>query len=264
MQWSIRRAIDDAVFAWVTLPVSILISAFLFAILSINHFSEIVSIFVPFGVMCIILTGAHALRHRSDVLVPLAKKLIRPNVLQAKRRRLSDSSPRFLKERQHFYGHRPRLKGVNISGSEGRISMALPADQQLALTVLTQATQFLFAELGRRLDFWRKKKGEQATPESVEPVSRPDRVVVKLDDLERQVDMQQLLLKKEDIETSMRVIHEKKRQVNALRVKLASALTPPIEQANIEAGVKGLEDEIAIESNKLEALLREVYGESLE
>jgi hypothetical protein len=82
MQWSIRRAIDDAVFAWITLPVSILISAFLFAILSVNHFSEIVSIFASFGVMCIILTGAHVLRHRSDVLVPLAKELIRLNVLQ--------------------------------------------------------------------------------------------------------------------------------------------------------------------------------------
>jgi hypothetical protein len=88
MQWSIRRAMDDAVFAWITLPLSILISAFLFAILSVNHFSEIVSIFVPFGVMCIILTGAHVLRHRSDGLVPLAKELIRLNVLWAKARRL--------------------------------------------------------------------------------------------------------------------------------------------------------------------------------
>jgi hypothetical protein len=149
MQWSIRRAIDDAVFAWITLPASILISALLFAILSVNHFSEIVSIFVPFGVMCIILTGAHALRHRSDVLVPLAKKkLIRPDILQAKTRK---------------------------------------------------------------------------------PV-RP---------------------KKEDIETSMRIIRDKQRTIDVLRTQLADPLTPIVQKANIEARIKELEEEA---KNEVEAL----------
>ena len=262
MQWSIRRAMDDAVFAWLTLPVSILISALLFAVLSVNHFSEIASIIVPFGVMCIILAGAHALRHRSDVLVPLAKKLIGPNVLQAKTRKLSESSPRFLKERQRFYDPRPPLKGVNISDSEERISIALPADQQLTLTVLAQATQFLFDELGRRLNFWLKKKGEQATPKSVEPVSRPDGVAMKLDDLERQIDVQRLLLKKGDIEASMGIIRTKKRTLNALCKQVADPLTPLITKANIEAVLPELEEEIEQESGRLEALLREGYGES--
>ncbi|MFB0536140.1 MAG: protein kinase [Anaerolineae bacterium] len=147
---------------------------------------------------------------------------------------------------------------------EGRAIMGLPADQQFALAVLAQATQFLFDELGRRLDFWRKKKGEQATPESVEPVSQPDGVVVKLDDLERQVDMQRLLSKKENIETSMNVIRKEKRRVNALREQLADPLTQPITRADIEAGIKELEEEIEEESGKLEALLKEVYGEGPE
>jgi hypothetical protein len=145
---------------------------------------------------------------------------------------------------------------------ERRIDMGLPADQQLALTVLAQATQFLFDELGRRLDFWRKKKGEQAIPESVEPVSRPDGAAVKLDNLERQIDVQRLLLKQEDIETSMDIIRKKKRMVNALRTKLADPLTSDIEKARIEAGIKEREEEIERESNKLEALLKEVYGEN--
>ncbi len=146
--------------------------------------------------------------------------------------------------------------------SEGRMDMGLPVDQQLALTVLIQATQFLFDELGRRLDFWRKKKGEQTTPESVEAVSRPDGVIVKLDDLERRIDMQRFLLKKEDIETSMDIIRKEKRRVNALRKQLADPLTSPIAKADIEAGIKEHEEEIEKESSKFEALLREVYGES--
>lgn len=140
--------------------------------------------------------------------------------------------------------------------------MGLPVDQQFALAVLAQATQFLFDELGRRLDFWRKKKGEQAIPESVEPVSRPDGAVVKLDDLERKVDVQQLLLKREDIETSMDIIRMKKRRFNALRRQLAGPLTSPMAKADIEAGIKELEEEIERESDELEALLKEVYGES--
>lgn len=150
MQWSIRRAMDDAVFAWITLPVSILISALLFAILSVNGFSETVSIFAPFGVMCIILTGAHVLRHRSDVLVSLAKELIRLNVLQAKTRK------------------------------------------------------------------------------PVQP-------------------------KKEDIETSMRIIQDKRRIINALREQLADPLTPLAQRANIEARIKELEEEI---KNEVKALLK--------
>jgi len=145
---------------------------------------------------------------------------------------------------------------------EGRAIMGLPVDQQFALAVLAQATQFLFDELGRRLDFWRKKKGEQAIPESVEPVSRPDGAVVKLDDLERKVDVQQLLLKREDIETSMDIIRMKKRRFNALRRQLAGPLTSPMAKADIEAGIKELEEEIERESDELEALLKEVYGES--
>jgi len=150
-----------------------------------------------------------------------------------------------------------------ISPKKGEPAMTSPIDL-LALTVLTQATQFLFDELGRRLDFWRKQKGEEAIPKSVEPVSRPDGVIVKLDDLERQVDMQRLLSKKEDIETSMHIILEKKRLVGELRKQAASALTPPAEQAKIKAGIRGIEDEITLESNKLEALLKQVYGESSE
>lgn len=141
MQWSIKRAMEDAIFAWITLPVSILISAFLFAILSVNHFPETVSISVPFGVMCVILAGAHVLRHRSDVLVPLAKELIKLNVLQAKTRKLV----------------------------------------------------------------------------------RP---------------------KKEDIETSMRIIRDKQRIINDLHSQLADPLTSPVQRANIEASIKELEEEI--------------------
>jgi IMP dehydrogenase/GMP reductase len=88
--------------------------------------------------------------------------------------------------------------------------------------------------------------------------------IVKLDDLERQIEMDRLLLKKEDIETSMDIITKKKRMVNALRTKLADPLTPDIEQAKIEAGIKEHEEEIEKESGKLEALLKEVYGESPE
>lgn len=195
---------------------------------------------------------------------PLAFAALGPDIPPDVKKVLSKATAKDVNERYQTCAELAQDLRKCLTAKERRTDMGLPADQQVALAVLAQATQFLFDELGRRLDFWRKKKGKQTTPESVEPVSRPDGVVVKLDDLERQVDMQRLLSKKEDIETSMDIIRKEKRKVNALRKQFADPLTPPITKADIEAGIKEREEEIEKESGKLEALLKEVYGESPE
>jgi len=134
--------------------------------------------------------------------------------------------------------------------------------QQLALMVLTEATKFLFDELGRRLDFWRKEKGEEATPESIEVVSQQDKAVMELDDLKCQINMQQLLLKKEHIETLMYITQQENRELNAFKRRLANTLTPDVEKARIEAALPGLEEKLDQDSNELEALLEEMCRES--
>jgi hypothetical protein len=173
MQWSIRRAMEDAVFAWITLPVSILISAFLFAILSVNHFSEIVSISVPFGVMCIILTGAHVLRGRPSVLAPLLKEfVVRFNILQAKTLKLVRpkkddfaTSMHMIQEKQSIIIalHKKLADPLTPSGQKADIETRIKELENEVEALFRQNIEILYTLDGARTEHVLKESHEKSS-----------------------------------------------------------------------------------------------------
>lgn len=136
----------------------------------------------------------------------------------------------------------------------------LPHEQQAALMVLTEATKFLFSELGKRLDFWRQKRGEE-TPQTIEPKPDPGAPTMKLDDLEQAVNTETLYRVQGSIETSLDILKRLTKELDGHRKQLLTdTLLDPKNRAWLESRISDLEKHIDEEANRLQGLLDRVYG----
>lgn len=129
-----------------------------------------------------------------------------------------------------------------------------------ALMVLTEATKFLFSQLGRGIELWREKKGEQAKPQTIESSERHGIPIVKLDEMELTVDVELLRINQRHIRASLHILESKNEQLAVYREQLASPLLTPETRAFLEINIPKLEREIDAEGKRLEDLLAKVYG----
>lgn len=135
----------------------------------------------------------------------------------------------------------------------------LPSEQQAALMVLTEATKFLFSELGKKLDFWGQKKGEKV-PQAIEPKPGPGTPAMKLDDLEQVVNTETLYQVQGSIKTSLDILRKLTRERDGHRKELLTdTLLDPKTRAWFENKVPELEKLIEEEATRLQELLDKVY-----
>jgi len=154
---------------------------------------------------------------------------------------------------------REGLKFFDIKATKEEGAM-LPHEQQAALMVLTEATKFLFSELGKRLDFWRQKRGEE-TPQTIEPKPDPGAPTMKLDDLEQAVNTETLYRVQGSIETSLDILKRLTKELDGHRKQLLTdTLLDPKNRAWLESRISDLEKHIDEEANRLQGLLDRVYG----
>jgi len=144
---------------------------------------------------------------------------------------------------------------------EGGLRM-LPPEQQAALMVLTEATKFLFSELGRQLTFWREKRKEKSTPTVVELIQSAQETRMKMGNVEQPIKLSVLQSHKEDIETSLKRLRRYKRQLNSLRVQESSSGLMPKEKEYIDSRIPELEDKVKEEGERLQQLLDLVYEQA--
>jgi CheY-like chemotaxis protein len=144
--------------------------------------------------------------------------------------------------------------------SDGRISMSTPLDQ-LQVGILIEATKFLFGELGRRLQFWREKKGEIAAPKKIEPERQTGKLVVKFDDIERLVKAEAFDDFQEDIEASIKRIRRLKSRLRTFEDEASRPLRPEDKEV-VNLNIEELSKQIEQESNRLQDRLERVYGDS--
>jgi len=148
----------------------------------------------------------------------------------------------------------------NKSAKKKGATTMLPPEQQAALAVLTEATKFLFSELGKRLDFWRKRKGEK-TPQTIEPKPGPGAPVMNLDDLEQAVNTEALYQMRGSIETSLDILRKLTKELDGHRKQLLTdTLLDPRTRTYLENRIPELGKYIDEEANRLQELLDRVYG----
>lgn len=146
-------------------------------------------------------------------------------------------------------------KATNVKGAENM----LQPEQQAALMVLTEATKFLFSELGKRLDFWKREKGEKA-PQTIKLKSDPGPPAIKLDNLEQAVNTEVLYQTRSSIETSLDILRKLTRELNSHREQLLTdTLLDPKTRAYLENRIPELEQLIDDEAKRLQGLLDKVY-----
>jgi hypothetical protein len=147
---------------------------------------------------------------------------------------------------------------IKVQETKG-ITPMLPTEQQTALLLLTEATRFLFSELGKRLDFWRQKKGEK-TPQTIEPVPNTDHPTIKFDGLEQTVNMNVLVRTQSQIETSMDILRKLTIELNGHRKqRLTDTLLTPKERAWLDNRIPELEQQINQEAERLQNYLDSIY-----
>jgi DNA-binding NarL/FixJ family response regulator len=147
-----------------------------------------------------------------------------------------------------------------VQNRKGLPSMSSP-EQQAALMVLAEATKFLFLELGKKLDFWRKKKGEQ-TPKMIEPKSGTHAPTMRLDDLEQTVNAEALYHRRASITTSLDILRRLTNELNGHRKQLLTdTLIDPKTRAWLENRIPELERLVDEEASRLQGLLGQVYSE---
>jgi CheY-like chemotaxis protein len=162
--------------------------------------------------------------------------------------------PRFPQDRES-----PQVLDVKATEDKGARNMLQP-EQQAALTLLTEATKFLFSELGKRLDFWRQKKGETA-PQTIEPEPHAGTPTMRLDDLERAVNLEALFQARDSIVTSLDTLRRLARELDGHRRQLLTdTLVDPKTRAWLENRIPEVESLIAEEGERLQGLLGRVYG----
>jgi hypothetical protein len=125
--------------------------------------------------------------------------------------------------------------------------------------VLTEATRYLFAELGRRLEFWRNKKGEIA-PKKVELKPDPVAPVIKLDDLEQFINLNSLNRLSGSIENSLDMLQKLTRTLDDYRNQLdTDTMITAKERAYLKNEIPNLKKKIEKETMLLESFLAQVY-----
>ena len=127
------------------------------------------------------------------------------------------------------------------------------------LVLLTQATAFLFSELGKQLDFWRKKKGDKA-PQTIKINQSSTVPTVQLDDIEQVVNVQVLLSTRDTINSQLNILREHIRQRNSYAEKLTDTSHHAKEQTWLEGEVSRLNKQIENESGEFQKILESVYG----
>lgn len=147
--------------------------------------------------------------------------------------------------------------------SEGTAAMTSPIEQQAALTVLTEATKFLFSEVGKGLEFWRQKKGNTLSPKDIAPETRPShRPIMRLDDVEQHVNLERLERLRSRIENSLDILRKLTRELDGHRnQKATDTLLDPKHRAYLDNRIPELEEQIKLESENLRGWLEEVYKE---
>ena len=128
------------------------------------------------------------------------------------------------------------------------------------LMVLTEATKFLFSQLGKGIELWRQKKGEQAKPQIIESSERHGIPIVKLDEMELTVDMELLRMRQSDIQSSLTILKRLRTELNTNRERLTDTLLDPKTEAYLRSRIPELERQIDDEGKKLEGLLEKIYG----
>lgn len=151
-----------------------------------------------------------------------------------------------------------QILDIKATKEKGARTM-LPSEQQAALMVLTEATKFLFSELGKKLDFWGQKKGEKV-PQAIEPKPGPGTPAMKLDDLEQVVNTETLYQVQGSIKTSLDILRKLTRERDGHRKELLTdTLLDPKTRAWFENKVPELEKLIEEEATRLQELLDKVY-----
>lgn len=164
-------------------------------------------------------------------------------------------------EKGHFELSDLREVIAKTLSSQGGLIM-LPPEQQAALMVLTEATKFLFSELGRQLTFWREKRKEKPTSTVIELIQSDQETKMKMGDVEQPIKLSVLQLHKEEIETSLKRLRRYKRQLNSLRVQESSSGLMPKEKEYIDSRIPELEDQVKEEGERLQQLLDLIYEQA--
>jgi CheY-like chemotaxis protein len=147
---------------------------------------------------------------------------------------------------------------ILASNTDRRSPFMVTPIEQLEVGILLEATKFLFAELGRRLQFWREKKGKEASPKKVEPEQRGDTLVVKFDDVERSIKMEELENLQEDIEACVKRIRRLRRRLRSWEDQSTRPLRPA-DREDVDLNIQELNERIKEEGDKLQSMLEKVY-----
>lgn len=131
------------------------------------------------------------------------------------------------------------------------------AIEQLQVGILLESVKYLFGELGRRLEFWRKKKGE-TNPSDIQGVKvspQNDRVILTLDDVTQVIDLAQYRILKDQIQTSLGILQAHSTTLNTYRRRLTDPNLSLKDEAFINQKVPELRQLIDEEANELQRLV---------
>ena len=135
-----------------------------------------------------------------------------------------------------------------------------PVEREAALIVLARVTDFFFRELGRTLDFWRRRKGDQA-PQKIAPKHTPRGPAMMLDDLERAVNAETLSLLLARITASRDTLAKLTRKLDTYRhLRDTDPLLSVREKAFLEIEIPATEQSIEEEAMRLKGFLDQIYG----
>ncbi len=141
-------------------------------------------------------------------------------------------------------------------------NMVTPA-AQLGAGILLESVKFLFAELGRRLEFWRKKKGE-TQPENIADAAIVEqdegKIALQLDDVVHPITVSALQMVEDRIKTSLDILQDHSTTLDTYRKRLTNPLILPNEEAFCNQEIPKLERAIEEESNQLQELVERVLA----
>ena len=145
----------------------------------------------------------------------------------------------------------------NLIHTGKEVNNMLPFDQEAAMPIMLEAVKFLFAEAGKGLERWRKKKGDLA-PKEIEIVDQSHEPELKMDDIQYKINLEVLRRHKNSIESSHRIISELIEQRNSFREKLLiGTFNTPKDEVQMEQKIKELDRNIAAEVGQLQKLIDE-------
>jgi CheY-like chemotaxis protein len=143
----------------------------------------------------------------------------------------------------------------NVAG--GMMQLA-PDQGQVLLQVLAQATQFLFGELGKQLDFWRSRQRTEA-PTEIQPGPADQEPSIAIDGVQRPVRMDVLQRNTDRIESLQTQIGRWMRQLNRLEEQRPDLQLSYRDRVSLDEDIQAHRQEIEMLAAELENLLREIY-----